>query len=136
MAPTVAELLKQDRKVRIIYRDYPILAPDSRTAAQAALAAMAQGKYREMHDALMRGRMPFDEANVLRIAGEIGLDTRRLRRDMDSPAVIQVIERNMALARSLDIGGTPTYIIGDRVIPGAMDLDTLKKLIADQRAKR
>jgi protein-disulfide isomerase len=89
-----------------------------------------------MHDALMEYRGNLDEAAVFRVARDAGLDVERLRRDMDAPAVAALIRRNMALAQALGIGGTPAFVIGETLVPGAIDGATLRKLVAEARAKR
>jgi protein-disulfide isomerase len=111
------------------------LGPDSVIAARAALAAQRQGKYQPMHEALMRTRGTFDEATILRIAGDVGLDMKKFKADMDSPEFMQILERNRRLARDLQITGTPAFVVGDRLIPGAVDPETLAKLIAEARQK-
>lgn len=135
MAGPLVRLLKEDGNVRFVFKELPILGPDSVVAARAALAAKAQGKYVDMHEALMRARGTLDEATVLRIAGDIGLDTARLKADMGRIEIDDVFERNRQLARELSISGTPAFVIGDRVVPGAVDLETLKKLVADARRR-
>ena len=129
-------LLAADGQLRVVRKDLPILGPASVVASHAALAARAQGKYPAFHDALMEFRGQLDEAGVFRIAGEAGLDVARLRRDMDAPAVRGLLQRNVALAQALAITGTPAFVIGDALAPGALDAETMKKLVAEARAKR
>jgi protein-disulfide isomerase len=129
-------LLAADGQLRVVRKDLPILGPASVVASHAALAARAQGKYPAFHDALMEFRGQLDEAGVFRIAGEAGLDVARLRRDMDAPAVRGLLQRNAALAQALAITGTPAFVIGDVLAPGALDAETMKKLVAEARAKR
>jgi protein-disulfide isomerase len=133
VAEPLHQLLKDDPKLRLVYKEIPILGPDSVVAARAALAAHRQGKYVEMHNALMRARGTFDEAAVVRIAGELKLDTAKLRQDMGAPEIGRIVERNLQLARSLEISGTPAFVIGDKLVPGAIDLDTMRKLVAEAR---
>ena len=135
VAEPLAELLKADRNLRFVYKELPILGPESVVASRAALAARAQGKYQPMHDALMRARGTLDEQAVFRIAGEVGLDVGRLKADMARPEITAMLDRNLKLAKDLGLNGTPAFVIGDRVIPGAVDLDTLKQLVADARAR-
>lgn len=112
--------VKSDGDVRIVYKEFPILAPSSRLAAQAALAAKKQGKYEIMHDMLMTHRGTLDEAQIMAIAEKAGLNVRQLKTDMKSPEVEAAIAANMALARKLNIGGTPAFVIGGKLIPGFM----------------
>ncbi len=129
-------LLAADGQIRVVRKDLPILGPASVVASHAALAARAQGKYPAFHDAMMEFRGQLDEAGVFRIAGEAGLDVARLRRDMEAPAVRGLLQRNAALAQTLAITGTPAFVIGDALVPGAIDAETMKKLVAETRAKR
>ncbi|MBL8834374.1 MAG: DsbA family protein [Rhodospirillales bacterium] len=129
-------LLAGDPELRVIRKDLPILGPASLIASHAALAARVQGKYPAFHDALMEFRGQLDEAAVFRIAGDLKLDVARLRRDMESPAVVTLLQRNVALAQALAISGTPAFVIGDALVPGAIDAETMKRLVAEARAKR
>ncbi|MBI1205793.1 MAG: thioredoxin domain-containing protein [Azospirillum sp.] len=131
--PTLVKLIGEDSKLRFVYKEFPILSPASRTAAKAALAARAQGKYVVFHNALMAYRGQLSDEVVKRLAGSVGLDVARLERDMESAAVDAQITANHELASALDINGTPGFVIGGHVIPGAVDMDSLKKLIAAER---
>jgi protein-disulfide isomerase len=135
VAPALSQLLKEDGKLRLVLKEFPILGPDSLVAARAALAAQAQGKYEAMHAALLRHRGAYDEAAIARLATDAGLDVARLKTDMAKPEIAAMIDRNKALARELSLNGTPAFIIGDKVVPGAVDLDTLKTLVADARKR-
>jgi protein-disulfide isomerase len=135
VAPALAQLIKQDGKVRFVFKELPILGPDSVVAARAALAANAQGKYVPMHEALLRHRGSYDEQAIARIAADVGLDVGRLKADMAKPEITAMIDRNRQLARDLMLNGTPAFVIGDAVAPGALDLDTLKKLVAQARQR-
>lgn len=132
--PIVTELLRSDRNIRVVYKEWPILGPDSTYAARAALAARFQDKYEAYHDALMAART-VNEAAVFDIARRVGLDVERLRRDMQKPEIERAIRANYELAEALTINGTPSFIIGDTLIRGARDLDSLRKAVADARAK-
>lgn len=133
MLPDIRRLLKDEHGVRLIFKDLPILGPDSIVAARAALAARLQGKYEAYHFALMDTKGAFTEPRVLAIAKEVGLDVERLQRDMKDPRIDAQIDANLALARKLNIRGTPTLIIGDAFVPGAVDYDTMKKLVDKAR---
>lgn len=134
-ATTMAQLTRTDPKVRIVYKELPILGPDSVVATRAALAANFQGQYHKMHNALMNRRGTLDEPTVLAMAGELGLDAARLKSDMNRPEISATIERNRALARDLGIRGTPAFIIGEQIIPGAIDIDTMRSVVARARQK-
>lgn len=135
VAPSLSQLLKEDGKLRLVLKEFPILGPDSVLAARAALAAQAQGKYAAMHAALLRHRSTFDDAAIARIATDAGLDVARMKSDMAKPEITAMIDRNKGLARALSVTGTPAFIIGDRVVPGAVDLETLKLLVAETRKR-
>jgi protein-disulfide isomerase len=133
MAPALRSLLETDRRVRLVVKEFPILGPDSVTAARAALAAKKQGRYAELHWALLQAR-DLSEGAILELARRQGLDPERLARDMRSAEVERVVERNRALADALGITGTPSFVIGDTLIPGAAPVAKLAELIA--RARR
>lgn len=134
MAPIMEQAVVGDPQLRIVYKEFPILGPDSMFAAKAALAAQLQGKYLEFHKALYGARTRVTEAVVLKIAADTGLDIPRMRTDMQRPDIQLVIDRNAELAQALRITGTPGFVVGDQIYPGATDLATLKKLIELARA--
>jgi protein-disulfide isomerase len=133
--PSLESMLKQDPKLRLVYKEFPILGPVSVTAAHAALAAQRQGKYDAFHDAMMEARGNITDDTVYRIAGSVGLDVDKLKHDMASPEITRTIKDNMKLADALDIHGTPAFVIGDKVVPGAVDLDELKSMVSEARKK-
>jgi len=129
-------LLSEDRQVRLIYKELPVLGPDSTVAAKAALAARKQGKYEQFHRALMTMKGQINEGVVFKVAGSVGIDTDRLKKDMSAPEIDRAIKANMELAQALDIRGTPAFIIGNDIIPGAMELSTMKDMVDEARKKR
>ena len=131
--PSIQALLAEDRNLRYVFKEFPILGRASVFAARAALAARRQGKYLEFHTALMPARGKLTETRVMRLAEKVGLDVDRLRRDMADGTIDDSIRRNRELARALDVNGTPAFVIGDTVVPGAVDIDTLRSLIARER---
>jgi protein-disulfide isomerase len=131
--PAIDRLLSQDGKLRLVYKELPILGPASVTAAHAALAAQRQGKYDAFHTAMMAAHGQITDETVYQVAGSVGLDVDRLKRDMASPEIAQQLKADVELADVLDIHGTPAFIVGDHVIPGAVDLDALKTMVADVR---
>ena len=124
-----------DGKVKVVYKDLPILGEPSRIAALAALASVKQGKHLALHNALMEASGKLDRDRILEIAASVGLDVALLQKDMEDPKFKQLIERNMALAGALGVRGTPAFVIGDQFVPGAVDADALKQLIADARKR-
>src|SRR5688572_12321128 len=133
--PIIADALKADKGLRVVYKEWPILGPGSEFAARAALASRAQGKYDVYHHALMANPGTVDEAATLQIAQSVGLDVERLKRDMETPEIKAELERNFALAEKLRITGTPAFIIGEDVIRGLVDLATLQQAISGARQK-
>ncbi len=131
---TVTATIEGDPKVRFVFKEFPILGEDSVLASRAAIAAIAQGKYLEFHEALMSTRGTLDQATVLQIAAEVGLDTDRLKRDMSRPKIGAIIAANNDLAKRLGITGTPAFVVGDAVVPGAISLRQLVALIDKARA--
>jgi protein-disulfide isomerase len=131
--PSLQTLLKEDRQLRFVYKEMPVLGPQSVVAAHAALAAQRQGKYEAFHTAMMGAKGQIGEETVYKIAGSVGLDLDQLKRDMAAPEIEQALKANLALAEALNIRGTPGFIIGNHIVPGALDLDALKNMIADAR---
>jgi protein-disulfide isomerase len=131
--PTMEQLLARERDVRVVLKDLPILGPNSVLASRALIAAQRQNQYLPLYDALLRLREEPTEPVLRREAERLRLDWARLRRDMDDAATTRRIEQNLALARALDIQGTPALIVGDTLFPGAADLPTLQRLTARAR---
>lgn len=135
VAPTMAEVSLNDPGLRIVYKEFPILGPGSEAAARVALAAARQGKYHELHQALMTVESPVTEEKAIGAADAAGLDLERLKRDLSDPAIAETIARNHALAAALGINGTPGFVIADQLVPGAIDRATMERMIADARDK-
>ncbi|MGZ0247631.1 MAG: DsbA family protein, partial [Alphaproteobacteria bacterium] len=134
VVPTVAAVLRNDPNVRVVYKEFAILGPQSVVAARAALAAKRQGKYHEFHVALMSAERA-DENSVAATARALGLDYAQLVKDMGDPAIEEQLERNYRLATAIGINGTPAFVIGDRLVPGAVDEAAMMEIIATERAK-
>ena len=118
-----------------MFKEFPILGPASVAAARAALAAWKQGaaKYVAFHTRLMESRGGLPKKKMMDLAADAGLDVEQLQNDMDDPQIDATLRKNFVLAKALDISGTPAFVVGDHLIPGAVDLDTLKSLIAAAR---
>ena len=125
--PTVTDLLRRDPKVRVTYRDLPILAQSSADAARVSLAAAAQGRFRAFHTALYNAG-PVSAASIAAAARQAGVDATRLPDDIDVE-----LGRNHATAAALGLQGTPMWVIGDRVLSGAQTLDTLEEAVKAAR---
>jgi protein-disulfide isomerase len=135
--PEVVKLVNGDGKIRLVLKELPIFGEDSEAAAKLALASIKQGKYFEMHQKLFSEPGKTDKEKALRVAKELGLDVEKLEKDMDDPSVKQALEENKDLAQKLGLQGTPLYLIGDKVLPGAPDdlYDQLLKDVAEVREK-
>ena len=136
MLPTMTELSKNDPKVRIIFRDFPILADDSGNAARASIAVghLYPEKYFAFHTALMAAKGEFDDNALSTIAKKQGLDWAKIKKDMDSDATKEAIEKTRTLAEMLGVRGTPAMVIGKQLLPGALPYEDLKKVVDDVRA--
>ena len=130
VAPTVVELEETDPDLRLVYKEFPILGPGSQFAARAALASRKQGKYVAFHNAVMQASEQVTEESVMEIARTVGLDTEQLTADMQAPAIQEAIARNLRLANALAITGTPSFVIGQEIVPG---FRTLQGLVARAR---
>ena len=130
--PTIQALLKEDGNIRYVLKEFPILGPDSLVASQAALAVWntTPEKYMPFHSALMTSRGSLNAAKIFSVAGDLGLDTDAIRKNMKNAPVSDEINKNMELSESLGITGTPAFIIGDQLAPGAISMDEIKKMVA------
>jgi protein-disulfide isomerase len=131
--PSLLALIKDDPGLRVVEKEFPILGPASVYAARAALAASRRGKYEQFHNAVMSKRSNFDEATLLKLAEDAGLALDRLKADMNSPAVDAEIKRTTEIAEALRLDGTPAFIVGTELVPGATDLETLQALVHEAR---
>jgi protein-disulfide isomerase len=133
VAPRLAQLKRDDDSIRYVYKEWPILGPVSRVAARAALAAEKQGRYEAFHDTLMAFSGKLKETKIFEIAETVGLDVDQLRDDMKSQTIDDALARTSNLAKALGITGTPAFVIGDQLIPGAADLARLKAVVRNAR---
>jgi protein-disulfide isomerase len=134
--PEVSALLKSDPDLKLVVHELPVFGEGSRYAAEAALAAKAQGKYPEFHQALMSLKGKAEKASVLRVARETGLDVARLERDMQSPEITAQIEDSLALADDIGLVGTPSFIAGNRAVFGYLSKKDLAGLVAEARGAK
>ena len=134
-ASTLEKIKKQDPKLRVVYKEFPVLGPDSFRAAQAALAARNQGYYLAFHEALMGASGALTDDAIMTVARDLGLDVDQLKRDMETPRIRNVVSNNHRLAKALRIDGTPAMIVGDEIARGAVPLEAVAAMIARARAK-
>jgi protein-disulfide isomerase len=131
------ELMKDDPKLKVVLKEFPVLSAGSVEAAQVAVAVRMQDptgkKYLAFHQKLLGGRGAADKARALAVARDVGLDMTRLEKDMASSEVKKTIEENFKLAESMGMNGTPSYVIGKQVVIGAVGLESLKAKIGIAR---
>ena len=141
MSTVIADLLKKDSNLRVIYKEFPIFGESSELASKAALAAAMQGKYLQMHDALLKVNKHLDSKLVMATAKSIGLDMTKLQKDMNSKTVTDALDQNRQLAEKMHLMGTPAFIVAatpegqfnaktePAFIPGAASVEALQDLI-------
>jgi protein-disulfide isomerase len=132
----VRTLLKADPKLRVVLKDFPVLGPDSVEASRAGVAVgkQLQGeKLFDFHVRVMDSKGRVNGERVMAVAKEMGLDMARLQKDMQGADIQAALQENMGLGDKLGLTGTPAFIIGDEVIPGAVGLDPLKQVVANVR---
>ena len=128
--PDIERLVAEDKGLRIVYREFPILGPDSVAAARVALAASKGGKFGAFHDGLFEAGRPSTETIAL-VAGRMGVTPEQAR----DPAIEAEIQKNMTLAGQLGATGTPLFVVGDKVMNAAVGYDALKDAVAAARVK-
>ena len=130
---SVLDLQKEDANIRFAWKELPILGPTSQFAARAAMAAKNQDKYLEFHTAVMGSRGQLTPDRVMQHAKAIGLDIDRLKTDMMSPEIDKYLRDTLELAQQLGINGTPGFVIGGKLVPGALSKEQMKELVAAAR---
>ena len=133
--PDVHRLVREDPKVKVVFRELPILSRESETAARVSLAAAEQGRFAAFHDAMYAAGRPSPET-ITAAARKAGLDEAGLRAAMTTPRAEQELGRNIELARTLGFTGTPSWVVGDQVLSGAVGYEALKKAVAAAREGR
>lgn len=135
----IQSLVKDDKNVKIVLYDMPILGPESHEIAKWALASKKQGKYWEYHQALMQHQGGKDADTFKKLATEAGLDAEKLAKDKDAPEIETEIQKHLEVARNLGIQGTPGFLIDEKVFRGYIPYDAMKssiKEIRDAKAKQ
>jgi protein-disulfide isomerase len=135
--PDMLDLLKTDSDLKFVLKEFPVLGPGSVEAAHVAIAARMQDasgkKYLDFHQKLLGARGPADKARALAVAKDVGFDMTRLEKDMSSEEVKATIQETMKLADAMGVNGTPSYIVGDEVVVGAVGIDELRAKIKNER---
>lgn len=134
------ELMKSDPKVRVVLKEFPVLGQGSVEAAQVGVAVRMQDptgkKYLDFHQKLLNGRGQVDKTRAMAAAKEAGLDMTRLEKDMTSPEVKATLEENFRIAEEMGMNGTPSYVIGEQVVVGAVGVESLKEKVNIARCGR
>src|SRR6185369_10566055 len=131
------DLMKDDAKLRVVLKEFPVLGPGSVEAAQVAVAARMQDKtgkkYLEFHQKLLSGRGQADKAHALAAAKEAGFNMAQMEKDLTSPEIKESLQEAFKLAEALGLNGTPSYVIGNEVVIGAVGLAALQEKINTAR---
>jgi protein-disulfide isomerase len=130
---TIVKMMASHPDVQFVFKEFPILGPDSLLAAKAGLAAHKQGGYLKFHQALMALPGPITMDAIEKLAGKQGLDVAKLKANMESPEVQEILERNKTLAQQVGVSATPTFFVNSELVPGAMDAPAFEALIAQAR---
>jgi protein-disulfide isomerase len=136
VAATIDRLVTSNASVRVIYKNFPVLGEPSVLAARAAVAAQQQGGWAKLHRAMLAFQGDFTVENILTMGKSIGLDADRLKTDMMSPATQKSLRENMTLATALGLDATPSFVIGDRVIRGALSPEAFQAIIDEEGGKQ
>ena len=134
-ASTVTDLIKSDPRLRVVMKEFPVLGPESTYASRVALVAARHGTYAEFHDMVLGFKGKLDDAATLDLAAKVGLDAKEIKAEATDPKLDAIIQANIDLAHALAIDGTPTFVIGKFIIPGAATMDDLKLAVANARQK-
>ncbi|WP_242096013.1 MULTISPECIES: DsbA family protein [unclassified Sphingomonas] len=133
--PMIQQLVARDPKLKVVFRDLPVLSEQSGTAAQLSVAAALAGKFKPFHDTLYAAG-PITPASLAAASRAAGFDPQALATAGSTPAVTQAIRTNLALARQLGMAGTPAWVVGDQVLAGALPIETVEAAIAAARGTR
>lgn len=130
----IQQIIDQDKNVRVVFYDIPILGPSSTLSSRWALAAHKQNKYWEFHKALMTHEGQVDDAILEKIAKDAGLDVAKLKKDLDDPKINETLNEHVAKAKAVGIQGTPGFIINDQIFRGYIPYNAMKEAVATARS--
>ena len=136
VASTIDQLVSSNASVRVVYKNFPVLGEPSVLAARAAVAAQQQGGWPKLHRAMLAFDGDFTVETLLALGTSVGLDSAKLKTDMMSPATDRALQANLTLAAALGLDATPSFVIGDRVIRGALAPEAFQALVDEEAAKR
>jgi len=131
--PDIERLVAEDPNIRVVFRELPILSPESVDAARVSLSAARQREYYNFHHAMFDAGRPGD-VTIAYAQNRVGLDATRVREDIEDAAIEEELRKNRDLAVRLEVNGTPAFVIGDRVLAGAVGYDRLRDAVAADRA--
>jgi protein-disulfide isomerase len=131
--PDVDRLLREDPKLKVVFRDMPVLGPDSERFARASLSAARQGRYRQFYTGVFDGQGALSQERLIRTVRAAGLNEARVASDLSSKEVAEEIGKNIDLGRALGLTGTPSYVVGNQILSGAVGYDALKEAVAAAR---
>lgn len=129
----ITKLMENDKNVKVIFKEFPILGDASKQASLAALSARKQGKYLEFHTAILKSKGRVNDESIMKIAKQVGLDTDKLKKDMASDEIKAQLKKNLEAGYKLGINGTPTFIFNDHLVPQVLPYDAMKEVIAKLR---
>ncbi len=133
--PDIQALVKEDSNVRFVFREMPILSENSNEIAKWSLAAHKQGKYFELHVALMEFRGNRNAKTIKKMAADLGLDAEQLEKDANSRSVAKELAKDLSVARDIGIQGTPAFVINGEMFPGYLGPEGLKRAVESARQK-
>jgi len=136
VASTIDQLVRSNASVRVVYKNFPVLGEPSVLAARAAVAAQQQGGWPKLHRAMLAYEGDFTTETLLKLGTSVGLDSGKLKTDMMSPATDKALQANLTLAAALGVDVTPTFVIGERVIRGALSAEAFQALVDEEAGKR
>lgn len=129
----VAKLAASDPGIRVVYRDFPVLSPASEEAAMASLSAAQQGKYTRFHNAMFENPGKVAHERTIAMVRTAGMSEMQTAKDLNAPVLKAEIKKNLELGRALGLTGTPSYIVGNQILSGAVGYDKLKEAVAEAR---
>ena len=128
-AADVDRLLDEDKKLKVVFRDMPVLGPDSERFAMASLSAANQKRYRQFYNSVFQGQGGLSQERLIRNVRQAGLNEPQVARDLGSKALRTEIEKNISLGRALGLTGTPSYVVGEKILSGSVGYEALKQAV-------
>ena len=127
--PTLVKLLADNPRLRVVFKEFPILGPESMIAAKASLAAQRQGSYLRFQEELMTTTEPLNLENIEKIAVKLGLDAAKLSGDMEAPEILRALSQSQELGAAIGVNATPSFVIGSELVSGVVDAAQFQALI-------